>query len=70
MSCENDPPFVKPGGSTITELVKTSPRSKAYEFKNMQHGFVNRGDVNDESVRANVKKAIEMTSEFFREMLS
>jgi dienelactone hydrolase len=71
MSCANDPPFVKPGGSTITKLLQTSPRSKGYEFATMQHGFVNRGDVdNDETVRANVKMAIEMTSEFFREVLS
>jgi dienelactone hydrolase len=71
ISCANDPPFVKPGGSTITELLQTSPRSKAYEFATMQHGFVNRGDVdNDETVRANVKLAIEMTSEFFLEVSS
>lgn len=70
IACANDPDFVKPGGATIKTLVESkSPKSKAVLMADMQHGFVNRGDVEDEMVQRDVKNAISMASKFFQEQL-
>jgi len=70
VACGNDPDFVKPGGATVEALTKgKSPNSMAVLMADMQHGFVNRGDVGDENVKRDVKKAIEMAAEFFGEQL-
>lgn len=35
------------------------------DFTEMSHGWVNRGDVSDSKVQADVKKALELGSAFF-----
>eukprot|EP01108_Squamamoeba_japonica_P000503 TRINITY_DN1168_c0_g3_i2.p2 TRINITY_DN1168_c0_g3~~TRINITY_DN1168_c0_g3_i2.p2 ORF type:complete len:284 (-),score=97.37 TRINITY_DN1168_c0_g3_i2:56-838(-) len=57
-SCANDQPYVKSDGKVAARLTKNGTPHKVIDFE-QQHGFVNRGDVSDDAVRADVKRAIE-----------
>jgi len=65
----NDPDFVGPEGSVIKILQAKCAASKAVVLKDQVHGFVNRGDVNDDTVKEGVKKAIELATGFLKEHL-
>ena len=60
----NDPDFVGPDGSITKLLQKTCPSSKGVVMKDMQHGFVIRGDVSDPAVKRDVKAACELAIDF------
>lgn len=52
-------------GSNKASVEKTG--GKVYEFADMLHGWVSRGDVADESVKAGVEKSIDIIKTFFAE---
>lgn len=63
----NDPEFVGPTGSIMTILQQSSPTSKSIVLSDMQHGFVNRGDVTDPNVKRDVQIALQHAIDFFTE---
>mmetsp|Transcript_28803 Transcript_28803/g.72480 ORF Transcript_28803/g.72480 Transcript_28803/m.72480 type:complete len:257 (-) Transcript_28803:16-786(-) len=63
----NDPDFVKEGGGVVAALQHAD--SRAATFADMQHGWVNRGDVSKEEVARDVRKALEMASDYFKKHL-
>jgi dienelactone hydrolase len=60
----NDPDFVKTEGSIMKAL---KAPSKSVVFDTMNHGWVNRGDVSDPTVKEGVKAAIELAVTFLNE---
>jgi dienelactone hydrolase len=62
----NDPDFVGPEGSVMKILQRTT-KSKGVVMADMRHGFVIRGDVNQEDVRQGVKASLELAIEFIKE---
>lgn len=68
MPAGSDPAFVREGGSVIEGLKANGgmvgDESKCIDFPDMQHGWVNRGDIKDEAVKASVKKVMELMVQF------
>ena len=58
-----------PEGSVIKSLQSNCSVSRAVVLNDMEHGFVNRGDVSDEKVKEGVKTAIELATSFLKEHL-
>lgn len=52
----NDPAALKPGGSVVAAL--SGRGGGSYEYPDMQHGWVTRGDVGDPTVRRDVEDAV------------
>jgi len=67
LSAGNDPAFVLEGGDVINNLKGKDFGDKcgAKNYMDMQHGWVNRGDVTQENIRLAVEDAIKVTLEFF-----
>lgn len=57
LSARDDCAFLKAHGSVHQILSSTAALSNVIDFPNMNHGWVNRGDLSDEAVRTGVKKA-------------
>lgn len=60
----NDPPDAKPGGDVVKALEANKIPVEATEYKDMQHGFMPRGDLNDPKVVAACEDAEKKTYEF------
>uniref|UniRef100_A0A7S3D0Y4 Dienelactone hydrolase domain-containing protein n=1 Tax=Palpitomonas bilix TaxID=652834 RepID=A0A7S3D0Y4_9EUKA len=56
----NDPEHVQPGGSVVKvlESLPHGGETKVVPFPDMAHGWVNRGDVKDEKISAEVERAL------------
>ena len=67
LSAGNDPDFVQAGGKVI-EILQSKPgmgpKCKVVGFPRMAHGWVNRGDVSQEDVFEDVKKALGLAMDF------
>jgi len=63
MPAGNDPPNVKPGGIGSSVL---GDKLEIVEFDDMVHGWTTRGDMKDEKVNRDVKKAFKMALDFFK----
>ena len=71
LSAGNDPPFVQADGDII-KLLREKPfgdKCNCIDFPDQKHGWVNRGDVSDETVKNEVKRAIESAIAYFKENL-
>lgn len=63
-----DPESVKPGGDVENWLENDANQTvEIYEFSEMEHGFVPRGDISVPEVERDVKLAMEKTVEFLKE---
>eukprot|EP01090_Pellita_catalonica_P020423 TRINITY_DN7296_c0_g1_i2.p1 TRINITY_DN7296_c0_g1~~TRINITY_DN7296_c0_g1_i2.p1 ORF type:complete len:270 (-),score=39.52 TRINITY_DN7296_c0_g1_i2:60-869(-) len=69
LSASNDPEFVQPDGDVMKKMKAKAFGSKctASYFADMQHGWVNRGDLNDEKVKRDVTKSLKTAIAFFKE---
>eukprot|EP00051_Salpingoeca_urceolata_P016597 m.221800 g.221800 ORF g.221800 m.221800 type:complete len:259 (-) comp18726_c0_seq3:105-881(-) len=70
-SASNDPDFVLEGGDVINKL-KAKPFGADCDVKNfgdMQHGWVNRGDISQEAVARDVRLAIERGVAFLQKVV-
>jgi dienelactone hydrolase len=67
VATSNDPVFVKPEGATIVALQQTNAKSRAVEFTAQAHGFMNRGDTQEDFIKDDVKKAMTMAINFLNE---
>jgi dienelactone hydrolase len=65
----NDPEFLGPDGSVMKMLQKTCASSHSVVMKDMKHGFVNRGDTSDPSVKRDVQETLERAMKFLSEHL-
>ena len=61
----NDQEELKPGGELAEMFVSKGGRSNL--FKNQLHGWMSRGDVNDDNVREGVEDGMSMILKFFEE---
>jgi dienelactone hydrolase len=68
-SAGNDPKFGWPDGSLLQALQTRCPSTRGVHFDDMLHGWVIRGDVSDDNVREQVKRAIELAVAFLKEHL-
>mmetsp|Transcript_37382 Transcript_37382/g.58905 ORF Transcript_37382/g.58905 Transcript_37382/m.58905 type:complete len:169 (-) Transcript_37382:23-529(-) len=71
LAAENDKDEVKAGGLANT-VYATKPFGKDCVFKTfnrMQHGWVNRGDLGDPTVKNDVEEAIVMVLDFYKKWL-
>uniref|UniRef100_A0A2P2I639 Protein AIM2-like n=1 Tax=Hirondellea gigas TaxID=1518452 RepID=A0A2P2I639_9CRUS len=71
-SAGNDPDNVKPGGDVVKAL-KALPFGNsiiAKEFAEMKHGWVTRGDVENEAIARDVRVAMEMAIDYFSSHLT
>ncbi|TMW64447.1 hypothetical protein Poli38472_013069 [Pythium oligandrum] len=72
LSASNDPGFVRTGGS-VERILKANPDisslSEVVDYEYVRHGWVNRGDLTDEKVKAAVGDAWERTYEFFEKII-
>ena len=62
-----DPDNVKEGGDVEQWLEVVGQKVEVFEFPDMRHGWVPRGDVSIPEVERDVKLAMEKTVEFLRE---
>lgn len=61
---------LQPGGK-IESILKTVQNGSEYlPFKEMKHGWVNRGDIEEEGIRKSVDDALKKSVEFLQEHLS
>ena len=65
LSAGSGPANVREGGSVIQILTE----SKAVDFPEASHGWVNRGDIKVATARRDVKRALELSFVFFDEIL-
>jgi len=63
MPAGNDPPNVKAGGVGSEAL---GEKLEIIEFGDMSHGWTTRGDMKDEKVNRDVKKAFQSALDFFK----
>uniref|UniRef100_A0A6B2LGN8 Dienelactone hydrolase domain-containing protein n=1 Tax=Arcella intermedia TaxID=1963864 RepID=A0A6B2LGN8_9EUKA len=63
LSAVNDPESVKPGGVYSEKLSKVG--GEIFEYKDQNHGWVTRGDLNDPQVEAAVKDSTQKIISFF-----
>merc|ERR1712159_385238 len=63
MPAGNDPPEVKPGGLGCTVL---GEKLNIIEFPDMSHGWTTRGDMKNDNVNRDVKKALQAAIDFFK----
>lgn len=67
----NDPDFIKEGGS-VEKVLKSKPfgdKVVVKTFKDMKHGWVNRGDLSDPTTARDVKAAMELAVDYFNKNL-
>jgi dienelactone hydrolase len=64
-SARNDPDNVQTGGSVHAILSSLHPASEVRSFGEVDHGWVTRGDLNDEVVAKNVRDALQFCQDFF-----
>lgn len=62
----NDPETVKPGGQVETWIQSTGQLVQIYEFPEMRHGWVPRGNVEMPAVARDVQLALQKTVEFLK----
>mmetsp|Transcript_14182 Transcript_14182/g.17568 ORF Transcript_14182/g.17568 Transcript_14182/m.17568 type:complete len:266 (+) Transcript_14182:200-997(+) len=67
-SAGNDPADGKPGGFADKALSRTNKYSECLlkEYKQMQHGWVNRGDLSDENVSRDYEDAFQNAMEMLK----
>jgi dienelactone hydrolase len=70
MPAGNDPKSIFPDGAGFQSILKASPKSKCVPFKDMTHGWFNRGDIRNEKVKAAVDQTLAETKAFFAEHLA
>ena len=66
----NDPAWTKPGDEweNISKALGFGEKSKFYHFDEMQHGWTNRGDINDEKIARDVNLAFTYAADFIRSL--
>lgn len=62
LSAENDLDYTKPGSPEVEELFKRG--GDCILFSDMKHGWTTRGDLSDNKIKRDVKKALEDTLSF------
>lgn len=67
---QNDPDNVKNGGEIVKILEKTTAgRIEVVEMNDVQHGFLVRGDIKNETVLKRVEQSLSLTKEFLAKYL-
>ncbi|TMW61457.1 hypothetical protein Poli38472_012648 [Pythium oligandrum] len=68
LSASNDPENIRPGGS-VEKILKAKPDvsvlSEVADFEYVKHGWVNRGDLSDDKVKATAEDAWRRARAFF-----
>lgn len=65
----NDPDDVKESGEVAKLLLDRFPTSRVKDYPTVDHGWVSRGDIRDETVAIAVKDALEQCNKFFADHL-
>lgn len=66
MPAGNDPDDYRPQGQLFEAFKSNNNASEvSLDFNDMKHGWVPRGDLNEEGVSAGVQKAIDLMLSFF-----
>lgn len=65
-SARNDPDNVQTGGEIANILSTKFPSSEVVSYPEVDHGWVSRGDIADETVAKSVKAALQQCEVFFR----
>jgi dienelactone hydrolase len=69
MPAGNDPEDYLEDGAMFQALKKNNPDSETHLFKDVVHGWVPRGDLNDPVVKENVELAMSRTYAYFAKFL-
>lgn len=69
LPARNDPAWIKENGSAWLAIKQASPQSSVQTFPTMEHGWVNRGDLRDESVLREVQSAMQFIKDFYAQHL-
>lgn len=67
----NDPEEVREGG-VVERILRSKPfgdKVKVKTFTEMKHGWVPRGDISDPKIARDVKEAMQLAVDYFKEML-
>ena len=65
MPAGNDPNDYRPQGELYEAFKANNNASEVYDFSDMKHGWVPRGDLNEEGVSSAVQKAIDLMLSFY-----
>mmetsp|Transcript_109386 Transcript_109386/g.244426 ORF Transcript_109386/g.244426 Transcript_109386/m.244426 type:complete len:268 (-) Transcript_109386:34-837(-) len=64
MPAGNDPPIYAPGGDVFDAVKAKHAATATIAFPEMQHGWVARGDSNDDKVKRDIEEAVSTMTEY------